>query len=909
MTKMFSMRDSRPELISLASRPTTAMNSTHATAIRHGSIPRAFGLLVILISGAALIGWFADSVILKGIRADYIPMAPNTALVFILLGAILTCFTTSKGFRVTARIAAIAMAVLAATRLSEYLTALELKVDHWFFRFPAEPLGVAPVGKMALCTAITFLVLSGAVFLSTVPKPRWINDLVKVLAVVVALIGLAFLLGYFYGAPLLYGGRSIPMAMNTAICFLISGTGLFVRASLRDVSERRAAKEALQSAHDELETRVKERTDELRAQEEFLRAIVDTSPNAIFVKDSQGRFTLVNAAVETAYGRSAAEIIGKTESDLNGYHEEIQTFIEDDAQVLRTLRPKYIPDEQLTNPRTGKTRSFQTMKVPLILPGTTKVHILGVATDISDRKQAEEAMRDSEERYRLLFESNPQSMWVYDRESLAFLAVNEAAIFHYGYSREEFLSMTIKEIRAEEHLPALFDKLSNETGGVKIAGNWKHRRKDGATIDVDIVSHPLLFDGREAKLVLVTDITERKLAEQALRETEAQLRQSQKLEGIGQLAGGIAHDFNNLLTVINGFTALAMKDLPPEDPTRDNLEEVKKAGDRATALTRQLLAFSRKQVLQPEVLNLDAVVTEMEKMLRRVIGENIDLRAVLEPKLGSVKADPGQIEQIIMNLVVNARDSMPAGGKVTIETDNVYLDEDYAKNHVEAQPGHYVMLAVSDTGTGMDEETQARIFEPFFTTKELGKGTGLGLSTIYGIVKQSGGNIWVYSEVGQGTTFKIYLPRVDEEAQQYKRAVITGQELHGAETILLVEDEEMVRKLAHQILANRGYLVLEAANGASAVLLCESHHGPIDLLLTDVIMPEMSGRELSERLHLLRPEMQVLFMSGYTDDAIVHHGVLEEGANFIQKPFAPEALAMKVRKVLESTRSTLDAIR
>lgn len=385
----------------------------------------------------------------------------------------------------------------------------------------------------------------------------------------------------------------------------------------------------------------------------------------------------------------------------------------------------------------------------------------------------------------------------------------------------------------------------------------------------------------------------------ALRESQEQLRQSQKLEGIGQLAGGIAHDFNNLLTVINGFTALAMKDLPPDGLIRSNLEEVKKAGERASALTRQLLAFSRKQVLQPEVLNLDSVVVEMEKMLRRVIGENIDLRAVLEPQLGNVKADPGQIEQIILNLIVNARDSMPNGGKVTIETDNVYLDEEYAKHHLGAHPGHYVMLAVSDTGTGMDEKTRARIFEPFFTTKELGKGTGLGLSTIYGIVKQSGGNIWVYSEVGRGTTFKIYLPRVDEAAQECRRISAAEESVRGTETILLVEDEDMVRKLTQQILKASGYRVLEAANGGEALQFCERHDGPIDLLLTDVIMPEMSGRELAKRLHRNQPELRVLFMSGYTDDAIVHHGVLEEGANFIQKPFTPEVLATKVRDALE----------
>jgi PAS domain S-box-containing protein len=882
------------------------MKSSPWPITRYEGISKLCGLLIIIISVAALAGWFAGYTTLKGVHAAFIPMAPNTALMFVILGASLTGFMSKSNKSLfVARATAVIVAALAATRLSEYLTDLELRVDHWFFRFPAENLGVAPVGKMALVTAITFLLLSTALFLLTSQTRRWTNDAAKVLSVGVSFIGLTFCLGYFYGAPLMYGGQSIPMALNTAICFLIGGAGFLIRGSVRDVTERRLAKEELQKAHDELETRVKERTNELRAQQEFLRAVVDTSPNAIFVKDSQGRFTLVNRAVEDAYGRSAQEIIGRTEADLNGYHDEIQTFVQDDQEVVQTLRAKFIPEELLTNPKTGETRSFQTIKVPLTLPGTETVNILGVATDITDRKRAEQAMRESEERYRLLFESNPQPMWVYDLESLAFLAINEAAIFHYGYSREEFLSMTIKDIRSHEDVPALLNTLSNADSGVKVAGSWRHRKKDGSDIDVEIISHPLVFAGSNAKLVLANDITERKRAEQTLRETEAQLRQSQKLEGIGQLAGGIAHDFNNLLTVINGFTALAMNDLPPEGQIHDNLAEVKKAGDRATSLTRQLLAFSRKQVMQPEILNLDSVVTEMEKMLRRVIGENIDLRAVLEPTLGTVKADPGQVEQIIMNLVVNARDSMPSGGKVTIETDNVYLDEEYANSHSGVRPGSYVMLAVSDTGTGMDEKTQARIFEPFFTTKELGKGTGLGLSTIYGIVKQSGGNIWVYSEVGRGTTFKVYLPRVDEEAQQYRRTATTGEVLHGKETVLLVEDEEMVRKLAYRILATHGYKVLEAASGGAALPICERHQGPIHLLLTDVVMPEMSGPEIAEKLRRQRPETRVLFMSGYTDDAIVHHGVLEEGANFIQKPFAPDALATKVRNVLDQDETVL----
>jgi two-component system, cell cycle sensor histidine kinase and response regulator CckA len=865
---------------------------------RYGRVSQACGLLVAIISGAALIGWFSNSAFLKAIGRDQTPMAPNTALVFLLMAAILGVLLTRTETHVwTMRFAALIASVLAATRLSESFVSLELKVDQWFFRFPDEQAGLAPTGKMALATAITFTILGAAFFLMTLPRPRWINDLAKVLSVVVGFIGVVFLLGYFYGAPLMRNGRSIPMAMNTAACFLFAATGVFVRASMRDISERRSAKEALRKAHDELESRINERTNELRGQQEFLRAIVDTSPNPIFVKNSEGRFTLINRAVERAYGRPAREILGKTEADLNGYHHEIQTFLQDDEEVIKTRKAKFIPEEELTNPGTGETRLFQTIKVPLILPGSETVNILGVATDITDHKRSEQELRETEERYRLLFESNPQAMWVYDRETLVFLAANDAAILQYGYSREEFLSMTIKDIRCREDVPTLLDSISEESG-INLAGDWKHRKKDGTTIDVEVVSHPLEFAGRKAKLVLASDITERKRAQETLRATEEQLRQSQKLEGVGQLAGGIAHDFNNLLTVITGFSALARRGLRPEDPLLANLYEIEKAGDRAASLTRQLLAFSRRQVLQPKILNLDSVVSEMEKMLQRLIGENVDLRAVLEPKLGNVKADPGQIEQIILNLVVNARDSMPQGGKITIETDNVYLDDSYVRAHVGAQSGPHVMLAVSDTGSGMDQNTRERIFEPFFTTKELGKGTGLGLSTVYGIVKQSGGNIWVYSELGRGTTFKVYLPRVDEGAQSYKPNADHDQVIQGTETILLVEDEEMLRKLARQTLTMYGYQVVDAANGESAISLCKEFEGTIDLVVTDVIMPGMSGREVSSRLLQLRPDMRVLFMSGYTDDAIVHQGVLDEGANFIQKPFSPDSLAMKVREIL-----------
>lgn len=717
---------------------------------------------------------------------------------------------------------------------------------------------------------------------------------------------------------------------------------------------------------------------------------------------------------------------------------------------------------------TADGREIWLRDIVTVEPGENEsLQLRGVIVDITERRRAEEELRQSEKRYRLLFKNNPLPMWVYDVETLRFLAVNDTAIDDYGYSNDEFLSMTILDIRPPEDIPTLRDRLSEMNHELSMSTAWRHQRKDGSIFDVEITSHVLNFAGRNARLVLATDITERrqieeiqvrraahialradisaalaesestlrsllekcaealvqhldaafariwtfnkeenvlelqasagisaqiddtsarkpgdveqidlvpgeyqphitndlqndprisdkewaeregmvafadyplivedrlvgmmaifarqklaedtldamysiadiisqgierKRAEGALRESEEQLRQSQKLEAIGQLAGGIAHDFNNLLTAINGYSDLTMRHLRAEDPLRRNIEEIKKAGDRAASLTRQLLAFSRKQVLQPKVLDLNTVVSDLEKMLRRLIGEDVDLRTVLKPQLGNVKADPGKIEQVIMNLALNARDAMPHGGKLIIETDNIYLDKKYADLHLTATPGYYVMLAVNDTGTGMDEQTQRRIFEPFFTTKEVGKGTGLGLSTVYGIIKQSGGNIWVYSEVGMGTSFKVYLPRIDEGAEDYKRAAQTAAVIQGTETILLAEDEDMVRRLACEVLEMYGYRVLEAPSGGSALLICEREQ-QIDLLVTDVVMPEMSGRELADRLALLRPEMKVLFMSGYTDSAITHQGILQEGENFIQKPFAPDDFVQKVREVLDS---------
>jgi two-component system, cell cycle sensor histidine kinase and response regulator CckA len=389
---------------------------------------------------------------------------------------------------------------------------------------------------------------------------------------------------------------------------------------------------------------------------------------------------------------------------------------------------------------------------------------------------------------------------------------------------------------------------------------------------------------------------------EALRSSEEQLQQAQKLEAVGRLAGGIAHDFNNLLTVIMGYSALLTK-RKLEKGVHEKIEEINKAAHRASSLTRQLLAFSRKQVLKPEVLDINSLIEGTGKMLRRLIGEDIEVITSLKPGLGKINADPGQIEQVLINLVVNARDAMKDGGKITIETANVELDPAYSDMHIKVTSGPYVMLAVSDTGIGMNPETRTHIFEPFFTTKEVGRGTGLGLSMIYGIVKQSGGNIWVYSELGKGTTFKIYLPRVRAESDQAVTAVKQQDPnwTPATETILLVEDEEMVRKLASEILRDKGYQVLVGENGEEAIRICREHKGQIDVMLTDVVMPAMNGKRLAESVGPIQPNMRVIYMSGYTDEAIVHHGVLDQGTNFIEKPFTAETLTSRIREVLRKS--------
>jgi len=519
----------------------------------------------------------------------------------------------------------------------------------------------------------------------------------------------------------------------------------------------------------------------------------------------------------------------------------------------------------------------------------------GIAMGV-ERKRAEESLRVSEQRARTLFETVHLVVLGLDAQGRVDY-VNPFLLQLTGYTQDEVLgqpwidrflpmaqwaSMGAVFLELLEHgfHPHYQNPIVTKAGEERMIA-WNN------TVLRDAQGRPT------GTLSIGEDITEHSRLEE-------QFRQAQKMEAVGRLAGGIAHDFNNLLTVISSYSELLLEDLPAGDEARrDDLGQIKKAAGDAAALTRQLLAFSRQQVLAPRIIDLNEIVTGAGKMLQRLIGEDITLALVLAPELGWVKADPGQIEQVIMNLAVNARDAMPEGGKVTIETANVELDASYVLEHSAVVPGRYVQLVVSDTGIGMTEEVKRRLFEPFFTSKEVGKGTGLGLATVYGIVKQSGGSIWVYSEPGQGATFKIYLPRVDEAEARDRRPDAARPPARGNETVLFAEDAAPVRNVAREILERHGYTVLEAPNGRAALDIAAQRRGPIHLLLTDVVMPEMSGRQLADQLTALRPEIKVLYISGYTDDSIVRHGVLEAGIAYLQKPFTPEALARKVREVLD----------
>jgi two-component system, cell cycle sensor histidine kinase and response regulator CckA len=517
-----------------------------------------------------------------------------------------------------------------------------------------------------------------------------------------------------------------------------------------------------------------------------------------------------------------------------------------------------------------------------------------VRTTEDKRNRAEQALEESERRHRQLVEYSPDAIFIDRADRIVFANNPCLKLFGVG-SREQVMGKSLFDFIHPDYHAIVRERIRIiESGRPAPLSEAKIKRCDGNLVDVEISVSPFVDDGMPATQVVCRDISDRK-------KLEEQFHQATKMEAVGQLAGGIAHDFNNLLTVILGNSDFLSALLPQNDSMANFVREIQKAGERAKHLTRQLLAFSRKAIIEPRVLDLNILVTDTEKMLRRLIGEDITLTATLGQSLGRVKADAGQIEQVILNLAINARDAMPQGGKLTIETRDVELGYEYALMHPKVRPGRYVLLAVNDTGFGMSRETQTHIFEPFFTTKGQGKGTGLGLAMVYGIVTQGGGHIDVHSELGRGTSFKIYLPSVDESPSPGNKSFPpTPNAPRGDETILLIEDEEAVRNITKITLESLGYTVLQASNGVEALQLCDGNPEPIHLVVTDVVMPEMGGREVAERLSMCRPLTRVLFLSGYPDDAVVRHGILKAETAFLQKPFKALGLAKKVRDVLDN---------
>ena len=771
--------------------------------------------------------------------------------------------------------------------------------------------------------------------------------------------------------------------------------GVLVRllGTAQDLTDQRAAVRALELA---------------RLQQ---KALLDNLPDLAFLKDRESRYVAVNEPLARAFGASADDMIGKSDFDYFPA-ERAQRYAAEDSLALSSGE-RIVTEEQVR--RAGGAASWiETTKSPYRDATGELAGIVGISRDVTVRRDAAERLRDSARHYQLLFDRNPLPMWVFDSQTLRFLSVNDAAIDHYGYDRETFLTMTIEDIRPADQHCAFAHARDGTTEARSVVGTFVHVTRDGRLLDTEVVADSITMNGRPARLVLARDVTQERSAVRALQESEEryrtlfveslagnyvstvegrllacnptfarmmgydspehacqhptteyydntsrretflamvrgqkrielhedslvrrdgsvlqilenvigrfdasgelteihgfvidvtdrkrleeQLRHSQKLQAVGQLAGGIAHDFNNLLTAMKLHGEFVLDDMEEANPHRADILQMQLAADRATILTRQLLAFSRKQLLNPKIISANAVIEGMAPMVRRLIGEDVTINIVLDPAAGCVMADPGQVEQVILNLAVNARDAMSRGGTFTIATGIIVLDPARAGG-ADMPAGSYVSLTASDTGCGMSADVLAHIFEPYFTTKEQGKGTGLGLATVYGIVKQSGGHIWVSSVPGVGTSFEVLLPRVNELPAD---VVAAPSAPRGTETILVVEDDLAVQALTRRLLERQGYTVIVANDGAEALECVAAATDEIALVLTDVVMPAMSGGELAASLAVSHPELAVMFVSGYTDDVIVRRGLLDASATFLQKPFTATSLARAVRDALDA---------
>lgn len=685
-------------------------------------------------------------------------------------------------------------------------------------------------------------------------------------------------------------GRPLPVEISAQI--LSNGHLLGI---VRDISERKQAEEERLS-HLHL----------LESNERRYREIFENVSDVIFLLDvtEDGRFLHAgaNPAAERALGATAAETRGKTLAELLSPANAADLTRECQRCVDTGTALEYI---QSGLSSFAKGYLYLRTKLLPIRDGEGRIYrIVGITEDITARQQIEELRHKQEQEFRALVENSPDFIGRYDREARV-VYVNPALERLFSRPMVELVGKTAVDISPGVKGAQYFHSMVQGALSTGLPVETEIAVADAAG-QKPFYHHLRFIPERDAKgettsvLFIGRDITPQKEAEIMQAQLGARLRQSQKLESIGQLASGVAHDFNNLLTVILGYTELLKYKIASDEGAQRDLEQIHRASERAATLTRQLLAFSRQQMLTPVVLDLNALITDLHKMVGRLIREDIVLSVVLQPELCPIKADPSQIEQVLMNLIVNAHDAMPTGGQLTIETKNIYLDEQYAQTHFEVAVGSYVMVSVTDTGQGMDKATQARIFEPFFTTKEQGRGTGLGLATVYGIIKQSGGDISVYSEPGHGTTFKIYLPVTADTAVTPPPFSTSPARFHeNTETILMVEDDDLVYGLVQRTLKEVGYTLMEARTGSEGLSIARQHQGKIDLLLTDVVMPQMSGRELAGQLQTIHPEMKVLFMSGYTNDVVVRHGLLTTKNEFLPKPFSSGQLTAKVREVLD----------
>ena len=682
--------------------------------------------------------------------------------------------------------------------------------------------------------------------------------------------------------------RAVECVKAGAADYVLKGKGLarLPIAARRAIEEKRHHADSRRAQHE-----IEKAQLDVREREERFSQLADNIDELFFVMDARHKTTLyINPAYERIWGRSCQSLYDDPRSFLDAVPVDDRMRLMDYMGQIERGEHAGKMEYRVVQPN-GSVRWLLAHAVPIRNDGGEIYQIAGVALDITESREAQLALEESGERFRKLTEASFDAIAIVGEGILQEANSGYATMFGYACV-EEMIGRPVTDFAAEESRAEVEQQLANNVeGSYELVGC----RKDGKKILLEATGRMHTIAGKTVRITALRDMTEK-------RSLEEQFRQAQKMEAVGRLAGGVAHDFNNLLTVIMSYAGLLTEGLSPKDPRADDLEEIRKAAVTASSLTRQLLAFSRQQVIEPRLVDLNEIVSISEKMLRRLIGEDIDLVTVLTSGPVAVMIDPGQLEQVIMNLAVNSRDAMPTGGKLTLETTSVTLDAEGAREHWPAAPGRFGVLAVTDTGTGMDEKTRARIFEPFFTTKELGKGTGLGLATVYGIIAQSSGFIGVYSEPGHGTTFRIYLPLVKKSAERDKGEAVLPELRPGTETVLLAEDAAAVRVAARQILERFGYTVLEAPSGKEALIIASKRKAAIHLLLTDVVMPEMSGRELADKFVALRPAAKVLYMSGYTDDSVVRHGILRPETAYVQKPFSPETLARKVREVLDGTR-------